>query len=210
MGAVLAGAENPVDFLRGGVVTADDFGAFGGEPEFSRFEGEAVRAAQCAKVDNRQSFLRLQIRDSDGVERATAVIGNVRKAAIIGSDDFMGIRAGRKFCQDRERCGITMDSVWSLLPRISKEARGVSAACRSIAAAQKRSTAIERLRVILFFRPVNAIAKFKNVESLRPVRGFDKTCLAAYFTAAPGLTKNRVLSISAGTATSKKPTIISS
>jgi hypothetical protein len=39
MDAVLAGAEDPIDFVGGGVVAADGLGDFGGEVEFAVGEG---------------------------------------------------------------------------------------------------------------------------------------------------------------------------
>jgi hypothetical protein len=44
--AVLASAEDPVDFVGGGVVAADGLGDFGGEVEFATGEGEAVGSAE--------------------------------------------------------------------------------------------------------------------------------------------------------------------
>src|SRR6201999_3321400 len=43
---VLAGAEHPIDFVGGGIVSADDLGGFGGEPGLAVYEGETVRATQ--------------------------------------------------------------------------------------------------------------------------------------------------------------------
>ena len=51
VGAVLAGTEDPVDFLGGGVEAADDLGSFGGEVELASDEGEAVGGGEGAEVD---------------------------------------------------------------------------------------------------------------------------------------------------------------
>src|SRR5579864_59884 len=44
VGAILPGAENPIDLLRGGIVAADGFGSLDGEPELAAFEVESVWA----------------------------------------------------------------------------------------------------------------------------------------------------------------------
>ncbi len=46
VGAVLSGAKDPIDFLRGGIVAGDGLGGFSGEPDFAAGKIETVGAAQ--------------------------------------------------------------------------------------------------------------------------------------------------------------------
>src|SRR5208283_3437651 len=57
VGAVLAGAHDPIDFIGCGIVAASDFGTLGGEPEFPADEFQAVWATQSTEVDDWRRFL---------------------------------------------------------------------------------------------------------------------------------------------------------
>src|SRR6202011_3882635 len=100
-GAILASAEDPVDLFCRGIVAADGFGGFGGEPEFPAGICKTVWAAQCAQVDYRQSFLCHKIDDGDGVVDTVAVIRNVREFAVVGSDYLVRIRSRGDASDDR-------------------------------------------------------------------------------------------------------------
>src|ERR1700730_15526894 len=95
MGAILAGAKDPVDLFRCRIVATDGFGGLGSEPEFSARKCEAMRAAQCSQIDYRQCFLLNEIYDGYGVVGATAVIGNVCKLPVIRGGYFVRVGAGR-------------------------------------------------------------------------------------------------------------------
>ncbi len=68
VGAVLAGAHDPVDLAVAGIVAADGFGRFGGEPHLALHEGQSVRAAQGAKFDLRFGFLTDEVDRPPGCE----------------------------------------------------------------------------------------------------------------------------------------------
>jgi len=68
MCSVLAGANNPVDFLCCRIVAADHFGAFRSEPELPANKREAMGAAQRAEVDCGQCLLIRQVDNSNRVE----------------------------------------------------------------------------------------------------------------------------------------------
>ncbi len=70
VGAILAGAENPIHALGRGIVTADDFIRLRGEIEFAAGEVQAVSGAHRAEVDGRQRLARDEIDHRDGVESA--------------------------------------------------------------------------------------------------------------------------------------------
>ena len=78
VGAILADAENPIDFHSGGIDTADELVGFGGEIKFAAGKIETVGTANGAEVNGRQSFLCNEVDDGDGVERAleAAVVGD--------------------------------------------------------------------------------------------------------------------------------------
>ena len=89
--AVLAGAEDPVDFLSGGVEAADGLGGFGGEVELAADEGEAVRAAEGAEVDGGPGLVVDEVEDGEGMEGSEAVVGDVGGGAVGGGDDLVGV-----------------------------------------------------------------------------------------------------------------------
>jgi hypothetical protein len=60
--------------LSNGVVAADGFRSFGGEPDFTCDEGEAVRSAKRSEIDCRQRLLIKEIDDRERVEGAKAII----------------------------------------------------------------------------------------------------------------------------------------
>src|SRR5580698_6916603 len=74
VGAVLAGADNPVDFVGGGIVASNGFGGFGGEPGFTSNEGEPMWTVKRAKVDRGKRLLSHQVTDRKGVESTEPVI----------------------------------------------------------------------------------------------------------------------------------------
>ena len=106
VGAILAGAHDPVDLRGGGIVAGDGLGAFSGEIQLAAHEGKAVRSAERSGVDVRQSLLRDQIDDGERVIAAEAVDGNVGGFTVGGGDDFMGVGSDRRFCDDLECGGI--------------------------------------------------------------------------------------------------------
>ncbi len=106
VGAVLAGAEDPVDFGGGGVVAADDLGGFGDAVEFASDEGEAVGAAEGAEVDGGEGGAVDEVEDSEGVEGSEAVVGDVGGGAVGGGDDFVGVGADGEFVEDLEGGGV--------------------------------------------------------------------------------------------------------
>ena len=95
VGAILAGAHNPVDLGGCGVVASDDLCAFGGKPDFSSHQCEAMGAVQGSCVDVGQRLLRDQVDDGKGVIAAAAIDGNVCGLSIGRCDDFMRIGANR-------------------------------------------------------------------------------------------------------------------
>ena len=54
--AILAGAEDPIDALRCGIVASDDFVRLRSEIELAACVVEAVSRMQRAEIDRRQSF----------------------------------------------------------------------------------------------------------------------------------------------------------
>lgn len=106
VGAVLAGAEDPVDLFRGGIVAADGFGGFGGEPDFVVDEGEAVRAAESAEINGGKGGLVDEIDDGKGVVRAEAVVRDEGSGAVGGGDDLVGVVADGDAGEDLEGGGI--------------------------------------------------------------------------------------------------------
>src|SRR5260221_13691986 len=96
MSAVLPGAEDEIDSLRGRIVTAENFGGFRGEPEFAAGEIEAVRAAERAEVDGGKRLLCDEVHNRQSVQRAgtsSTVVGDVSGLAVGGGDDFVRIVA---------------------------------------------------------------------------------------------------------------------
>ncbi len=75
VGAVLAGAEDPVDLVSDGVVAADDLGSFGGKPDLAVDEDEAVGAAEQAEIDGGEGLAGDEIDYGEGVE-GTEIGGN--------------------------------------------------------------------------------------------------------------------------------------
>ncbi len=67
VGAILAGAENPVDLLRGGVVASNGLGRFGSEPGLAPDKGESMRATKWAEVDGRERAMPNQVEHGEGV-----------------------------------------------------------------------------------------------------------------------------------------------
>ena len=106
VGAVLAGAEDPVDFLVGGVVAADDLGAFGGEVEFAAEVGQAVGAGDRAEVDGGESCVMDEVEDREGMVGAEAVVGDVGGGAVGGGDDLVGVGAYGEGVEDFEGGGV--------------------------------------------------------------------------------------------------------
>lgn len=82
VGAVLAGAEDEVDAVGGGVVTANGFRTFGGEPDLAVDKGEAVRAVERAEIDAGLGCGGREVDDGEGVEGAEAVVRDVGGAAV--------------------------------------------------------------------------------------------------------------------------------
>ena len=103
---ILAGAEDPIDFLGGGIVAANGFGLFRCEPDFPSGKIETVRTAECAEVDLAERFLRDEVDDREGVERAAAVVGDVGGFAVGRGDDFVRVIADGDFGDDFKRRGI--------------------------------------------------------------------------------------------------------
>ena len=93
--AVLADAEEPVNFIGGGIVAGDEFVEFGGEIEFAVGEKDAVRAAERAEVHAMNFFLRDEINHGERVAGIFgAVIRDDRELAVSGRGDFVRAFAG--------------------------------------------------------------------------------------------------------------------
>ena len=106
VGAVLAGAHDPVNFSTERIVAADGLCGLGGEPDFALGEGEAMRATQSAEIDLRFGFLADEVDHGKRMECAEAVIGNVSRVAVGGGDDFVGIIADGNARDNLQGCGV--------------------------------------------------------------------------------------------------------
>src|ERR1700744_2132258 len=106
VGAVLAGAQDPVDLVRGGIIAANGFGGLCCEPGLAADEGEAVRAVKGPEIDGANRPASGQIDFGEGVVGAESVVGDVCRPAVGGCDDLMGIVADGHAGHDLERGGI--------------------------------------------------------------------------------------------------------
>ena len=105
---ILAGAEDPIDVLRGWIVAADDLIRLRREIEFAAREIQSVSGMQRAEIDGGQRLAGNQIDDGDRVQSAvgTAVVRDVGEFAVVGGDDFVGIGAGGDAGQNLQCGGI--------------------------------------------------------------------------------------------------------
>ena len=94
MRLILAGTEDPIDFLRRRIVAADNLVSLGGEPDLASGESQAMRSTQRAEVDRGQSLLLQQINYCQGVVGPAAVVGDVGESSISGGDHFVRVRTG--------------------------------------------------------------------------------------------------------------------
>lgn len=103
VGAVLAGAKNPINFVCGRIVAADGFGSFCSEPELASHKRETVRTAESAKINRRQRLLVHEVGDGDGVVGSAAIIGDVGDFSVSRGDDLMRVGACRNFGNNGKR-----------------------------------------------------------------------------------------------------------
>ena len=103
VGAILSGAENPVDLLRGRVVAPYRLGSFCRKPGFPADKGESVRAAKGTEVDGGQSAMSNQVDHRQRVVCPEAVVGDIRSGAVRRCDDLVGIVAHWHARDDLER-----------------------------------------------------------------------------------------------------------
>jgi hypothetical protein len=144
VGAVLTGAEDPVNLLCGGVVAADGFGGFGGEPRLAAGECEAVGAAEGAEVDEGERFVVDEVDDGEGVVGSAAVVGDVGGGAVGGGDDLVGVLTDGGFGDDLEGCGVDYGEGVVLLGE--NQERRLSVEGRE--GGEARRDAVRRMRVL--------------------------------------------------------------
>ncbi len=130
VGAVLAGAHDPVDLAAPGIIAADGLGRFSSEPDLALHEGQPVRAAQGAKFDLRFRLLTDEVDNRQGVKLAEAVIGHIRRMAIRGGDYFVRIVADGNARDDVQAEGINDGESVVLLGEDQERGFGGRGLCR--------------------------------------------------------------------------------
>ena len=104
VGAVLAGADDPIHLFRGGIVAANDLVDFRGEVKLAAGKIQPVRPAQRGKIDLRQRLLRHEVHNGNRVEGAKALIRDVCPSPVSRRGHFMRVLTGRNGGHDFE-CG---------------------------------------------------------------------------------------------------------
>ncbi len=128
MGAILAGAENPIHMLRGRIVTADDFIRLRREIELAAREIQPVRGMQRAQIDGGQRLAGNQIDDRNCVQSTvgTAVVRDEGEFAVVGGNDLVRIGPEGTRARTCNVAGSTIATVLSLFASTRRVAEGAA------------------------------------------------------------------------------------
>ena len=106
MRPVLPGPENPVHFLRLGIIAANRFRRLCREPRFAAYKKQSVRSAQRPEINRPQRFRFQQIDNRERVVRAATIVRYLGDRAVCGSNYLVRIFADGRLSKDLQSAGI--------------------------------------------------------------------------------------------------------